>query len=110
MFLLFWSKFRTTPGEVLHGLDFNASVASGPEQRSVQQEEMTLHVQVFPFSPQQAINQLMALESKTCKKVFPGMLCGIVMESIRKNNQHAFSFLYRFLFAKKQLLPGNSYP
>lgn len=77
MFLLFWSKFHTTPGEVLHGLDCNASVASGPEQRSLQQEEIALHVQ----ASRSAIDQLMALGSKPCKAAFPGVLCGIVLRS-----------------------------
>lgn len=61
MFLLFWSKFHTTPGEVLHGLDCNVSMASRPERRSLQREEMALHVQ----ASHSAINQLMALGKQT---------------------------------------------
>lgn len=72
MFLLFWSKFHTTQGEVLHGLDCNTPVASRPEQRSLQQEEMALYVQ----ASHSAINQLMALGSKSCKATSLGMLYG----------------------------------
>lgn len=72
MFLLFWSKFHTALEEVLYGLGCNTSVASRPEQRSLQQEEMALSVQ----ASHSAINQLMALGSKPSKATYLGMLHG----------------------------------
>lgn len=96
MFLLFWSKFHTTPGEVLHSLDCNALVASGPEQGSLQQEEMALHVQ----ASHSAINRLMALGSKPCKAVFPGALCGIDLGSSRTASMPLLSSAGSFFLKK----------
>ena len=96
MFLLFWSKFHTTLGEALHSLDCNASVASRPEQRSLQWEEMALHVQ----ASHSAINQLMALGSKPCKAVFPGVLCGIDLGSSQTASMPLLSSAGSFFLKK----------
>jgi len=104
MFLLFWSKFHTIRGEVLHGLDCNASVASGPEQRSLQREEIALYVQ----ASHPGINKLMALGSKPCKAVLPGVLCGIDLGSSQIPSMPLLSSASSF-FSEEITTVGKSY-